>query len=71
MVWDPARTVVVRGSQLQTRAKMSLLEGRELTGWPQLTISRGEVIYDSGRIVAQAGRGRLATTKTGAGPGRI
>jgi dihydropyrimidinase len=69
VVFDPSRTATVRGSELHTRAKMSLLEGRELTGWPQLTISRGEVIYDSGRIVAEAGRGRLASAKPAAGGG--
>jgi dihydropyrimidinase len=30
-----------------------------VTGWPVTTISRGEVIYHNGEIVATAGRGRL------------
>lgn len=69
VVFDPARTATVRGSQLRTRARMSLLEGRELTGWPQLVISRGEVICDSGKIVAPAGRGRLAAASPAPGGG--
>lgn len=60
VIFDPAARRRVSGAKLQTRAKLSLLEGRELTGWPELTISRGEVIYDRGVITATGPRGKLA-----------
>lgn len=60
VIFDPAARQRVSGADLQTRAKLSLLEGRELTGWPEVTISRGEIIYDRGSIVATGPRGRLA-----------
>ena len=31
----------------------------EVTGWPRMTLSRGEVIVDNGKVLAEAGRGRL------------
>ena len=33
-------------------------EGMTLRGWPVLTVSRGEVIAESGRCVVEPGRGR-------------
>ena len=60
VIFDPAVSKPVRGAELQTSARMSLLEGRELTGWPETTISRGDVIFDRGQIVTAGPRGLLA-----------
>ncbi len=60
VIFDPEATRTVRGAELETSARMSLLEGRTLTGWPRTTISRGEVVYHDGLVVAAAARGRLA-----------
>lgn len=59
IVWDPDLKRRVTGAELYTNARCSLLEGRELTGWPVATIRRGELIFDQGRIVPSPGRGRL------------
>lgn len=61
LVFDPGHRWVVRGSELQTAAKTTLLEGRELVGRPALTISRGQVVMRHGEIVGSAGHGRLVT----------
>ena len=37
----------------------SPLAGRSLAGWPQVTISRGEVVWRDGAFVAAGGRGQL------------
>ena len=34
-------------------------EGRKLRGWPVTTISRGEVVWDDGTVLAAPGRGRF------------
>jgi dihydropyrimidinase len=59
-VWNPGLTRTVRGQELYTNARMSLLEGRQLTGWPEATASRGDFIFSNGQIVGLPGRGRLA-----------
>jgi hypothetical protein len=41
-------------------AKFSIFAGWELTGWPIVTIRRGEVVYEGGKILAGAGSGQLA-----------
>jgi dihydropyrimidinase len=58
VVWDPELTRQVRSSELHTNAKFSLLDGESLTGWPILTISRGEVVAERGAVLLQPGRGR-------------
>lgn len=60
VIFDPEATRTVRGDELQTSARMSLLEGRKLTGWPRTTISRGEIVFDQGKVLAALPRGRLA-----------
>ena len=38
----------------------SIFSGRQVTGWLVVMIRRGEVVYENGRILAEAGSGRLA-----------
>ena len=59
VLWDPAKTRQIRGAELMSRAGFSIYEGLEVTGWPQITIRRGEVVYEEGRITAQPGTGQL------------
>lgn len=55
---DMKKTKKVRAEQLHTRADFSIYEGLELTGWPVLTILRGEVIARDGEILGKQGVGR-------------
>jgi dihydropyrimidinase len=34
-------------------------EGRKVTGWPVITISRGEVVWRDGEVRGGAGRGQF------------
>jgi dihydropyrimidinase len=58
-IWDPTVTKTVDGSAMETNADYSPYDGWEVTGWPVVTISRGDVVYEGGRVVGQPGRGRL------------
>ncbi len=59
VLWAPTETRQVQGSALFSRAGFSIYEGTEVTGWPQATIRRGQVVFEKGRIAAQPGSGRL------------
>jgi dihydropyrimidinase len=59
-IWDPNDTRVIKAQDCFSKADYTIYEGWEVKGWPQYTISRGEVIYENGKITAQPGRGRLA-----------
>jgi dihydropyrimidinase len=59
VLWDPTERRVVRGAELFSQAGFSIYEGTEVTGWPRITIRRGQVVYQDGRITAQPGSGQL------------
>ncbi len=58
-IWDPNLKRTVRDEDQLANAKFSIFSGWELTGWPIITIRRGEVVYQDGKILASAGSGQL------------
>jgi dihydropyrimidinase len=58
-IWDPNLTKTVTADGSQTNADYSPYEGWEVTGWPVIAISRGEVIFDRGSFPADRGRGQV------------
>lgn len=60
VIWDPAAVRVVDGSTMHSNAGYSPYDGWEITGWPELTISRGEVVATGAEVTGRPGRGRLA-----------
>ena len=54
---DLERTVTAAG--LQGRADYSIYEGMALTGWPVLTMVRGQVVARDGQLLATPGQGRF------------
>ncbi len=64
VVWDPTVTRTVDGSAMHSRAGYSPYDGWAITGWPELTISRGEIVARGTDVVATPGRGRLAPRST-------
>ncbi len=61
VIWDPRKSDSVRGEDDLSKADYSVNEGWKATGWPVLTIRRGEVLLENGRVVGQAGSGTLVT----------
>ena len=64
VIWDPDVTRTIDGSTMHSNAGYSPYDGWDVTGWPALTISRGEVVAeatDTGIAVSGTpGRGQLA-----------
>jgi dihydropyrimidinase len=59
VIWDPQREVEVRSQWLHDKVGYSPYEGMRLRGWPVMTLSRGEIVVEDGRILAAPGRGRF------------
>src|SRR4030081_2350004 len=59
VIWDPNLKRTVRDEDQLANARFSIFSGWELTGWPIITIRRGEVVYQDGKILASAGSGLL------------
>jgi dihydropyrimidinase len=58
-IFDPAKKVTVRGSELNSASDYTVYEGFDVTGWPVTTLLRGAVIFQDGEVLAEPGHGRL------------
>ncbi|MYE92608.1 MAG: amidohydrolase family protein [Gemmatimonadetes bacterium] len=59
VLWDPDETRTIRDEDMFSGTGFSVYSGWEVTGWPVMTLRRGEVVYEDGEILAGAGSGRL------------
>ncbi len=59
VLWDPDETRTIRDEDMFSGAGFSVYSGWEVTGWPVMTLRRGEVVYEDGEILAEAGSGEL------------
>ncbi len=59
VVWDPTLTQTIRDEDQLSRAGYSTYAEWKVTGSPITTIRRGEVVYDNGQILAEAGSGQF------------
>jgi dihydropyrimidinase len=67
VIFDPNLTRTVENSMLVSNVDYSVYEGWEVTGWPIVTIRRGEIVYQNGEVVGQPGSGQLV----GRGPAEL
>ncbi|MBX4898772.1 dihydropyrimidinase [Rhizobium bangladeshense] len=59
VIWDPDRSVTITNSILHHNTDYTPYEGQTMTGWPIMTISRGEIVWDDGKVLAEPGRGQF------------
>lgn len=57
VLFDPSKRWTVRAEDLHMNADFSPYEGMELQGQVKATLSRGEVVFMDGEIMAEPGRG--------------
>jgi len=55
---DLDKTMTVTPDYMQSFADWGLYDGWEVTGWPTMTIVRGEVVMQDGKILGREGYGR-------------
>jgi dihydropyrimidinase len=58
-IWDPNKVVTITNKILHHATDYTPYEGMEVRGWPITTISRGEIVYQNGVVMSNAGRGRF------------
>jgi dihydropyrimidinase len=63
VIFDPEDTRTVRATEMHSACDYDPYEGWEVTGWPELTLLRGEVAYAKREILAQPGQGRLVVRR--------
>jgi dihydropyrimidinase len=57
VVWDPTLTRTITNAELHHAVDYTPYEGREVTGWPVVTVRRGEVVMREGDILGEEGSG--------------
>jgi dihydropyrimidinase len=56
-IWDPERETMITAGILHDNVGYTPYEGRRLRGWPVTVISRGRVVVEHGKLMAQRGSG--------------
>ena len=59
VLWDRERKVTLTNALMQHAVDYTPYEGMELTGWPVMTLSRGQIVAAEGEIRGMAGHGRF------------
>ena len=59
VVWDPSASKTITAANQQSIIDYNVFEGFRVTGLPRYTLSRGSVVYEDGRVLANNGRGRF------------
>jgi len=59
VVFDPESRRTIRATELHSACDYDPYEGWDVTGWPEIVLSRGEVVFERDSVVAKPGRGEL------------
>lgn len=59
VIWDEDRAFRVENARLHHNVDYTPYEGMQLSAWPALTMSRGEVVWDGVRPCGEPGRGQF------------
>ncbi len=59
VIWDPDQRGTVRGEDDLSNSDYSVYEGTVVTGWPVMTIRRGEIVATGVNVTGAPGSGRL------------
>src|SRR6266851_2236737 len=59
VVFDPQLTRTIDGAMLKSNADYSVYQGWQVTGWPVLTLRRGEVVFRDDQVLGKPGTGQI------------
>jgi dihydropyrimidinase len=63
VLWDFSEEREIKDEDMFSQAGFSIYAGETCTGWPQVTIRRGEIVYQEGKIIASPGSGKVLQRK--------
>jgi dihydropyrimidinase len=59
VVWDPDKKVTISIDKLHDGMDYTPYDGQEVQGWPEITVSRGDIIWRDGTFSGTPGRGQF------------
>lgn len=63
VIFDKEKLQNVSAKELHQNIDYSIYEGREVTGWPVMTIAHGKIIVENGRFTGERGQGSFVKRK--------
>ncbi|MDC0610408.1 dihydropyrimidinase [Vibrio sp.] len=57
VIWDTQNEKVIRNNDLHSEADHTPYEGKSIRAWPEITISKGEIVYKAGQFLGEKGKG--------------
>lgn len=64
VIFDPEKEVTLSTRQMHSNCDFSGYEGMKVHGYPILTMSRGTIVYEDGKVLAERGHGKLVKRNT-------
>src|SRR5690606_8203846 len=61
VVWDPKRTKTISAKSQQSAIDYNVFEGKEVTGLPRFTLTRGLLAIEEGAVKTREGHGRFVS----------
>jgi dihydropyrimidinase len=65
VVLDPEARRAIRAADLHSACDYDPYEGWDVTGWPEVVVARGEIVFERGNLRAEPGRGKLIRRASG------
>jgi dihydropyrimidinase len=59
VIWDQDRDVTITNDMLHHNCDYTPYEGMRVRGWPALVLSRGEIVVEEDKLLAEPGQGRF------------
>ena len=63
VILDPSKSKTITAKEQYTNIDYNPFEGLKLSGAVDMTLSRGEVVYEDGKVLGEKGRGRFVKRK--------
>ena len=63
VIWDFEEERVIRDEDMFSQAGFSVYDGQSYTGWPQIVLRRGEIVFENRKIIGEPGTGRVIPRK--------
>jgi len=59
VVWDPKRSKTISAKSQQSAIDYNVFEGKQVTGLPRFTLSRGKVVIEETTVKTEEGHGQF------------
>ena len=63
VIYDPKKDFTITNEEMHSDCDHTIWEGTELKGYPQMTFSRGRLVYKDGEFLGEAGYGQFIKRK--------